>query len=79
MWGLIASCLNFQIPKIEGFEPKSNVVFTCQKHNPTSICADYIYPISYKIAKKGKSRSKSLFLLENDITGSEPTVKILDT
>jgi len=40
---------------------------------------DCIYRISYKIAKKDKSPSKSLPLLKNDITGSEPTVKILDT
>jgi hypothetical protein len=37
--------------------------------------------ISYFLqnCKKGKSPKKDLPLLKNDITGSEPTVKILDT
>ena len=48
-------------------------------NNQKSVRADYIYPISYKNAKKGKSSSKSLPLLKNDVTGSEPTVKMLDT
>jgi hypothetical protein len=48
MWGLIASCLNFQIPKIEGFEPKSNVVFTCQNSNLKSILVHYIYQQNQK-------------------------------
>jgi len=47
--------------------------------NQKTISTDYIYLISYKIAKKGKSSSKSLPLLKNDITGSEPTVTMLDT
>ena len=39
----------------------------------------YIYPISFKISKKGKPCEMDLPLLKNDITGSEPTVKILDS
>ena len=39
----------------------------------------YIYLISYKNAKNGKPSEISLPFLENDITGSEPTVKMLDT
>ena len=30
----------------------SKPVFSCQKHNLNPILADYLYPISYKIAKK---------------------------
>jgi hypothetical protein len=36
---------------------RSDVVdyrFACHNNNQKSIRADYIYPISYKIAKKGK-------------------------
>jgi len=29
-----------------------NVAISCQKSNPRLINSDYIYPISYKIAKK---------------------------
>jgi len=44
----------FQLLKIEDFESKSNVVISCHKSNPTLINFHYIYPISYKNAKKGK-------------------------
>jgi hypothetical protein len=33
-------------------EPYSEIQISCQKHNLESIPTDYIYPISYKIAKK---------------------------
>jgi hypothetical protein len=54
-------------------------VISCQKHNLNPILAHYIYRISYKNAKKGKPDEMDLPLLKNDITGSEPSVKILDT
>jgi len=38
----------------------------CQKHNLEPILTDYIYRISYKIAKKGKPCEMDLPLLEND-------------
>ncbi len=31
----------------------SKIVLSCQNNNQKSIHTDYIYPISYKIAKKG--------------------------
>jgi len=39
----------------------------------------YIYPISYKNAKKGKPGEMDLPLLKNDITGSESTFNMTDT
>ena len=69
----------FQLLKIEDFESKSNVVISCHKHNLKPNLVQYIYLISFKIAKKGKPEKKDLPLLKNDITGSEPTIKILDT
>jgi len=57
----------------------SRFVLSCHKHNLKWFNLDYIYLISYKIAKKGKTSKTDLPLLKNDITGSEPTVKILDT
>ncbi len=41
---------------------------SCQNNNPKSLRADYIYPISYKIAKKGKPPIKDLLKLKIDIT-----------
>ena len=54
------------------------LVFTCQNHRSKHLNFHYIYPISYKIAKKANPL-KWICPIENDITGSEPTVKILDT
>jgi len=51
----------------------------CHKNNLKPSLVQYIYLISYKIAKKGKTSKTDLPLLKNDITGSEPTVKMLDT
>jgi hypothetical protein len=53
-------------------------VISCQNNNPKSLHADYIYR---KIHKKAKRQTllKGFALLKNDITGSEITVKILDT
>jgi hypothetical protein len=58
--------------------PHSEIQIPCQKHNLKWLDLDYIYLISYKIAKKANPRKISLPLLKNDITGSEPTVKIVD-
>jgi hypothetical protein len=44
-------------------------------NNQKSVRADYIYPISYKNAKKGKSYEMDLPLLENDITTFELALK----
>ena len=52
---------------------------SCQNHRSKHLNCHYIYRISYKIAKKGKSSEMNLPLLKNDITGSEPTFKMLDT
>ena len=57
----------------------SRLVLSCQKHNLESILTDCIYRICYKNAKNGKPSEINLPFLENDITGSELTVKILDT
>ncbi len=48
------------------------------KYNLKPSPVQYIYPISYKNAKKGKSPKKDLPLLENDITSSEPAFGIAD-
>ncbi len=53
---------------------KTNYI-TCQNNNLKSVHADYIYHKN----EIGKSCEMSLPILKNDITGSEPTVKILDT
>jgi hypothetical protein len=71
--------LNLQLPKIEGFEPKSNVVISCQKHKLKPIFTDYIYRIISSKKQKDKPYQMDLPLLKNGITGSELTVKILDT
>ena len=52
---------------------------SCHKRRSEHFNCHYIYLISYKIAKKGKTSKTDLPLLKNDITGSEPTVKMLDT
>jgi len=36
----------------------------CHKHNLKPFFTDYIYPISYKIAKKGKPLKKGFALLK---------------
>jgi hypothetical protein len=41
-----------------------------QNHRSKHLNLQYIYPISYKIAKKGKPDEMDLPLLENDITKS---------
>jgi hypothetical protein len=43
-------------------------VISCHKHNLKPSPVQYIYPISYKIAKKGKPDEMDLPLLKNDIT-----------
>jgi hypothetical protein len=53
-------------------------VLSCQKQKLKHLNSKYTYRICYKNAKNGKPSEKSLPFLENDITGSEPTVKILD-
>jgi hypothetical protein len=50
---------------------------SCQNSNPRLSNSDYIYYFLQK-CKKGKPQKKDSPLLENDITGSEPTVRILD-
>jgi len=45
------------------------------KHNLKPSLVQYIYPISYKIAKKGKPGEMDLPLLENDITTFELALK----
>jgi hypothetical protein len=55
------------------------IQITCQNHRSKHFNFQYIYRISYKIAKKGKPDEMDLPLLKNDITGSEPTVKMTDT
>jgi hypothetical protein len=54
----------------------SKLVISCQNNNLKSVYADYIYRICYKNAKNGKPSEKSLPLLKNDITGSEPISKL---
>ena len=51
----------------------------CQKHNLKPILTDYIYRIISSKNQKSKPWEMDLPLLKNDITGSEPTVKMLDT
>jgi hypothetical protein len=51
---------------------------SCHKHRFNNLNFKYIYHISYKIAKR-QTPEKEFALLKNDITGSEPTVKMLDT
>jgi len=51
-------------------------VLSCHKHNLKPNLVQYIYPISYKIAKKGKPYKMDLPLCKNDITGSEPVFGI---
>jgi hypothetical protein len=48
-------------------------------HTGTSISIPSTYILFLTKSKKGKSPKMDLPLLKNDITGSEPTVKILDT
>jgi hypothetical protein len=49
------------------------------KHRFEYLHFQYIYPISYRNAKKGKPSEISLPFLENDITTSEPICTTLDT
>jgi len=66
---------------IESIARKSGLsrpVLSCQKHNLKPSLVQYIYRISYKIAKRQTQRN-GFALFKNDITGSEPTVKMLDT
>ena len=48
---------------------------------PKVKASQFLFHISYLLQKrkKGKPSEISLPFLKNDITGSEPTVKILDT
>jgi len=46
----------------------SKPAITYHHHRFKHLNFQYIYRISYKIAKKGKPLSKSLLLLKNDIT-----------
>jgi len=61
--------------EINGFESKSNVVLSCQNTNPKLFRADYIYLISYKIAKKANPM-KWICLLKNDITDFSPAPEL---
>jgi len=51
---------------IDGIKWWGWLKISCQKHNLEPILTDYIYRISYKIAKKGKPCEMDLPLLEND-------------
>jgi hypothetical protein len=53
----------------------SKPVISYQSSNLKPIHADYIYHKN----EKSKPGEMDLPLLKNDITGSEPTVKVLDT
>jgi hypothetical protein len=53
----------------------SKVVLSCQYNRFKHLNFNYIYLISYKIAKKGKPSKKDLPLLENDITTFELALK----
>ena len=66
------------LAECEDFKTEIKVVFSCQKYNLKSSLVQYIHPISYQIAKR-QTIEKDSTLLKNDITGSEPTVKMLDT
>ena len=59
--------------------PKIPVSFSCKRIFVRSVDPVNGYLISYRNAKKGKPDEMDLPLLKNDITGSEPTVKMLDT
>jgi hypothetical protein len=44
------------------------VQISCQNNNQNLVGADYIYPISYKIAKKDKPPDKGFALFEKTIS-----------
>ena len=60
-----------------GLEPDLDTWYSCHKHRFKHLNFHYIYPISYKIAKKANPL-KEFALLKNDITGSEPTFKMTE-
>jgi hypothetical protein len=51
----------------------------CQNNNQKLVRADYIYRIISSKKQKGKPDEMDLPLMKNDITGSKPTVTMLDT
>jgi hypothetical protein len=55
------------------------IVITCHEHRFKHLNCHYIYRIIPIKKQKGKPDEMNLPLLKNDITGSELTVKILDT
>ena len=63
----------------ESRDSSSAWTLSCQNQRSKHFNCHYIYRICYKNAKKGKPDEMDLPFLKNDITGSELTVKMLDT
>ena len=56
-------------------EGGSGLHVSCQNQRSKHLNFQYIYPISYKIAKKRQTPEKGFAPLKNDITGSELALK----
>ena len=72
------SCLHLQFTKSEDFLPRSNLCFLA-KTTGSSISTSSTYIVFLTKLQKGKPCQIDLPLLKNDITDSEPTVKMTDT
>jgi hypothetical protein len=53
----------------------SEDVLTCQKHKLKQFLTGYLYPNFLQNFKKRQTLWNGFALLENDITGSEPTLR----